>query len=742
MIMKTRSVSIKSFLFCFAFTVVSLACQAETVKMDLLLGIGDFAKCTCSKLPGVDPNGIIPTQDTTIANGWWAVASENLTASNYIFRLVKYQEISYQYFALKGIASGAASLDMRAQITPGKTSNPQAGDTVTFTIDRCHVSDYDSGNFQIVVTAGFVNIPSDPIKLSSTDTQISVTTTVPSGITDICPYVRIWTQGNLGNHQPGVYISGAHLYVRRSGTQAYDTETVPTSRNRTIGTNNVSWEPYRHGVRPTAGLYDEIYVGATSYQYFASLRKLNPDIKLYLYQSGTAAQDTSLIPLWAQTPFTLDYILANHSSWLVSANPDSPKGYQNPHGFLNQGGYADKFVIKAVGDPVYQSEWVSNVISKAKLLGVDGVWIDDCCTLTISNDGFTRSPAEVQAFLHGVIPQLKQAGLAVVVNGAEFNLDSNVAWNNNAPLTYFNPLWTPDNNHPTTDGYTANSPTNTPDVFFREFSFISNGSRYNSAYWLRCLDDADIISSWNSKLSASTYRRLHYAVCSDKQSTSTDGEDGWVQFGLASYLLCQNQYTSFGVNLGLASGFLFPDVDYSITSKLGDAYGSHKTYNGDQYFRYRIYKANSTGGLGGIVIVNANDASRSYTTTTDLLQSGRIIPTGTTITLPPHTGRILLNANLNPGASDTNLSVNVIVPTSSVKPGQTITITVSYTNNGTSDAKNVEIQAVVPAELKYVAGSAEASGGSFNQTTNTVRWIVSKVTAGQSGSKTFKATVS
>ncbi len=87
------------------------------------------------------------------------------------------------------------------------------------------------------------------------------------------------------------------------------------------------------------------------------------------------------------------------------------------------------------------------------------------------------------------------------------------------------------------------------------------------------------------------------------------------------------------------------------------------------------------------------------------------------------------------------LDLMVLVPATEVVPGQEVTVTVEYTNTGDSEAKDAIVTARVPAAMDYVAGSAEASGGSYDAATGHVSWTVDSVGAGQTGTRTFRAKV-
>jgi uncharacterized repeat protein (TIGR01451 family) len=87
------------------------------------------------------------------------------------------------------------------------------------------------------------------------------------------------------------------------------------------------------------------------------------------------------------------------------------------------------------------------------------------------------------------------------------------------------------------------------------------------------------------------------------------------------------------------------------------------------------------------------------------------------------------------------ISLRVLVPSSQVFPGQTVTVTLEYTNTDDVAANNVSLTTRVPAQMTYVAGSAEATGGSYASATGVVSWTVASIAAHQTGTKTFRAKV-
>lgn len=92
-----------------------------------------------------------------------------------------------------------------------------------------------------------------------------------------------------------------------------------------------------------------------------------------------------------------------------------------------------------------------------------------------------------------------------------------------------------------------------------------------------------------------------------------------------------------------------------------------------------------------------------------------------------------------PASSEIQISIST--SSGQVVPGQTVTVTVTYTNTGASPAANVQIRALVPEQMTYIAGTAEATGGSYNESDRSVTWTIANVAAGETGSRTFQARV-
>jgi uncharacterized repeat protein (TIGR01451 family) len=558
---------------------------------------------------------------------------------------------------------------------------------------------------------------------------------------------EIFVMADLTNlsAEPGVYVDGAHAYVIKLGRSEYETRSDPLPKNRAIKTASMFWIPNRVNEYSAAANYDYLIFADNSLSdSIARVKSINPSVKVYLYQTSqiTRTNAGGFDSYYSNAPVGYSYAGKNHPEWLYT-NGASTGTYVNDPDYTNTF-YARRSLSS------YQDAWTQGVMIRAGLGTFDGMFIDDLEELARVPDG-TAVPIvepqvdawEIQSFIHSAAPTLKSTGLNVIKNGAKQLLESGQG------QVYMDPFWQPDNNHPASQGYTANTPSNTPDATFQEWGFFSpytsnqRKNRYDSVYWLQCLQDMDAMGHWNTAtgsraLSGSQKKMLFVNIRgSDRTEDPAYGIDGWLHFGLCSYLLAQNDWTVFSCGLASAEPTedFYAEMDYSITRRLGAPDGHHFANVGDAYCRWRRYKPTDDGGVGGLVVVNANStATRTYRIDIDATdESGNIVTSGTKIKLPPHTGRIFLQRQL--------LDVSLSVLDENVYSGQTVDINVEYHNKSSSAVTNVSVQVQVPEQMTYVTGSAEKSGGRYYPETNTVVWTVSSVIPNGTGTRTFRATV-
>lgn len=751
------------------------AAGAELVNTDLLLGRGDFEKSTYTfwwstysgsgydfdanslyRLPNQPAGYSQPTTDDWVADGWRRNTGPTVNPGKHIvYRMARGEGIdgsNCQYWALKNISSGNAyaNIDTHLWVDPTRPYRLQPGDTITFRLDHVRMSGCGSipAGTNVKFFMRINEVATRELTPSQTPYSASVSGTIPAGMSMVTLSVYIQVSGSLGSAQPGMYVDGARCFVRRAGAASEERRHVPVLRERTISTQNVFFHESWTDIYAAARDYDVLVTHEDEYASVAVLKALNPDIKVFLYQSGGMCldwTDANGVEAFFNQNF-LGFFTArrDHPDWLYT-------GGAGIDGYVNSPEFPDRYYLR-IAAPQYQELWAQSAIAKALKMGVDGIWIDDLTILRESVHKVNRDAWEVQSFLHAVCPRIKAAGLQVAVNYCAQNLQNVPVWDGGNGLMWFYPFWTPTSSHPESAGYRFNTPEKVPDIFFQEYSFFKprvTENSYEETYWLRCLEDMRIVSQWNSALGPggapmltdSQKRRMHMWVKGRVfENDPAYGPDGWLNFGLCSYLLGQNEWTNVGFWIKEAplgpTAIAYPDLDLSVTKKLGVPDGEHAAYNGDQRVRYRRYRRGPEGSVGGVVVVNGRASSPAvYKVEFDASDpAGNLISAGTEITLKPRTGRILLRG-------ESKLELEVSVPSEGVVSGQAVTVVVAYSNTGSAVVENAMVRATVPGEMTYVPGSAEASQGAFDQGANSVCWNVGSVPPGGGGFRSFRAVV-
>lgn len=739
---------------------------AETVNMDLLGGIGDFEYSGDTRwysgYTGSDynfdtqsgfttaPSGgwrsgyDLSTTDNSVAVGWvrrtgpWVHPRNNVTYS-----LVPSEQSAgnCQFLCLKRVVGDPvyARVETHVRVRNGP-SDVHEGDTVTFRVDSIRMSGYSNlpTGTRVEYKIGFAGGSEKVLEASGTSVSSEISWVVPANVGElVIPYVSISVTGPLGSEQPGVLVDGAHLFLKRaSDPSRYLTWDVPVTSSKGVRTlvYRGDWRQLPYDLYEVAKNCDAVVLSDGDGALAARLKYLNPSIRTYLYQIYTCIdrRDTRGIDPWySSSPTQMGWVRKNnHTDWLYT-------GGTGAYGYVNEPDYPHSYYAR-VTNTAFQSYWLAGAMAKALRWRHQGVYMDTICPLTqeMLHSKIAvpqRLPYEVQKFLHATVPSLRSAGLDVVANiGGNNAIDASSS-------VFLNPRWTPIAPYNTSQ-YTSNQRIDVPNIVFQEWGFIRAGKErngYYTYYWLKCLQDMDTVKSWNTTADGGIVPandRIYYSI----QMLGTDipddpaaGIDGWYQFGLASYLLGQNDWTSFSWH---SRGKLLDGLDYSGTSHLGAPDGERASIGGDPCFVYRRYK--TADGGRAVVVVNANpEDTRNYVLDTDVMdEKGAIIAKGTTVTLKPHTGRIFVNRA-------TGITISVGVPSLNVSPGQTVAVVVSYTNNSARDASDVLVSAGVPDQVTYSAGSAEASGGTYSAASNTVSWRIPFLESGGQGTRTFNVRV-
>lgn len=751
--------------------VTAVASQAAVVNLDLLGGIGDFDYSACtawnSGYTGADydfstNSGWVSEPDAAgwrygynsasssdaVAVGWMRQSGSTVNPGKHIGCWIADSQglggTNCQAFSLKGYYGAAGTVLLSTHIPTGTSpSGLQIGDSVTFRLDYVRMADYADLPAGTTVTFKMgLKWPGYSVEkvLDPSSSPFSAELTggpLPTGVKAVTAYVSIGGAGPLDARQPTLFLDGARLWVRRPGVSGYVQEVVPVIGNRGIQSLKPFYGRGGLDVRDVTQRYDRVMLQTEEdYVLVPRLKYYNPNVKVYLYQSSRVIDrrdSRGVDPFFSSSPIGFGFVTSTYPGWLYS---------NGIGGYASNVAYPNEYYAR-VADASYQSTWAQNAITRARRARFDGIWLDQVTAGPEIRSGSTlvqpkQEAWEMQKFLHAVIPTLRSNGLDVIQNACTKHPQSGDG------QVYLDPFWLPTDPY-NPPAYAANTPSKTPNSLCQEWAFFitdeanSMRNRYDKLYWRQCLDDMDAIKSWNTAvgdraLSDADKKWLHMLVIgTDAPEDPAYGADGWLYFGLTSYLLAQNDWTTFGCGVRPTYS---AEIDLSVTNRLGAPSGDHLPYNGDQYCRYRTYSATADGGVGGVVVVNANpDASREYTLEFDAVDAwGTRFASGSRITLPPHTGRILLRSN-------SNIRLTISAPTQDVMPGQVVSVVVTYTNTGSADADDAVVRAEVPPELTYVSGSGEGSGGRYDPVSNSVTWLVGTVPAGQGGVRIFQAKV-
>ena len=88
-----------------------------------------------------------------------------------------------------------------------------------------------------------------------------------------------------------------------------------------------------------------------------------------------------------------------------------------------------------------------------------------------------------------------------------------------------------------------------------------------------------------------------------------------------------------------------------------------------------------------------------------------------------------------------SISLRITVIDGKIVSGNELTIAVEYTNTGRSEAHDATVTARIPAEMDYIAGSAEATGGTYDPVAKALTWVLESVAPGGAGTRTYRAKV-
>lgn len=648
-----------------------LACaagvNAALVRTDSIGGLGEFE--FSAETPwqmATDsgwPTGIAPaTPGDTVAVGWSRLTGYGVVPrQDTIYDIAPNKGLNgsnCQYLAVRGSGSRARSTYLTCPLTirDDVPFELHHGDRITFRLDHVFMSDYDLPSGVTVqyalrmsywVPGKTGSVTRIELPASATPFSVEVSSTVVPEAYDVSLQVEVTVAGNSGSIAPGIYVDGARLFLKRSGSNSYQMEEVPVPRNRAVQTQMVLYKRFENDPYATARDYDAVAMRQEAeYPQALRLRYYNPDIQVFLYESGGCIsdwRDQSLAdPPYSNCPLQFSTVLAEHINWLypwpVGFTPvvDQRQPWLRDTQCVFSTDYPFLYYAR-VADPGYQASWRESTADKATRYRMDGVFVDTLeAVQTKADEPVTRTPVEVQSFVHAVFPYLRQSGLQVLMN-------CSVGILNEPPTSiYFDPKWKTSSAFPVSQGYENNSPEKTADTFFQEWAFLKHwsvngvdGNRYDLGYWNGTLSSMELVASWNKTIPKNLRKTMFaYLTGVDRPEDPAAGLDGWIHFGFCSFLLTQHRYAWFGGRV-VSQPQIDLSNEFTRTVRLGDPISGRAVLASDKSLQMRIYR-------NGLVMVNGHPTlSRTYRMVIPTIgEDGVRYPLAKMITLRPHTGRI------------------------------------------------------------------------------------------------------
>lgn len=674
---------------------------------DYLLGVGDFEFSTMTEEPYLINQ---PTPDDQVANGWYKTDS---TTENTVLQIREGEGIdgsNAQHMALKNVtANTTKSITLkRSLFYPSIFSVP--GSRLDFILDKVNFRDYQNlpNASSVSYGARIIGYNRSSVKLIDESVSIYDDSTKVEGLGVIVPedlyYISVQTSvrvsGNIENRQPGMLIDGAHLYVKLPSQENYEQAQFPFERKRTMKTGMIFYDQRVHDPYWIAENFDWIDGGISYINDGIMLKKLNPNMKVYLYLAAATITDSRdqnyQDPSKQSMTNKFAEAIANHPEWFYDRYdrtttpwtdlenfekyPDTREEYkkckidqdpcaeENIINYFFAPGYQINYVVDAANAD-YQEAWKADAIKYANFYNVDGIFID---TLEPTGPWQSLRPSwfntadKIQNFTQAVYPDLRQAGIEIVYNNCLQHYDTYFGKTVMNPFFQESDLSIDYNQTPRTLGlddmlaryYDEDLPPQgtfqnasgetVTDQFFQEWAFVYSNEEenlYNTSHWLKSLEDMDKVKEFNSQLPANLRKTVfqNTIAIDDEINDPAAGIHGWAQFSFGSFMLGKNDDTLFGMERRAkptdpAGTLNVPLVEkFLVSEKLGYELSDRQTLI-ELYSDSTLQAREFSKGL---IIVNGHETlSRDYVLANSMLNEDGNQISGT-ITLPPRSARVL-----------------------------------------------------------------------------------------------------
>lgn len=440
-----------------------------------------------------------------------------------------------------------------------------------------------------------------------------------------------------------------------------------------------------------------------------ALKKHRPGLPSALY-FNLAHVYRSTSPKWYDLYNSYDFVQQNHPDWFLMRN-EAGNPMPNP-------GYLDHYPID-IGIPSAQDYAISrwNDI-RLRIPLSEWVLLDDAWWRWFVIGGVNRTggryttPEDMipawRSFLNRLLPLLREQGYKISVN---------------AGSTMGSVL---DNNHWTQFMQYL-------DGFMNEHAFtytrVNNGVREYLYQPYRYRDNPPLSwgdHSWWATLRAVTEypnKKIFLVAMSDYRNRDM------IRYILASYFVVAHENTYLSIDSRQSNNSLrhwldIPECWVPLGQPLRSWYtaaGTASNRSGALFARDFEY---------GIVLVNPTETQTYEYTLPRAYKNwdGQVVPAGTRIQIGPKTGLAFYAAP--------EIRISISPQQITALPGETVTFTVQYRNDGLADGTNIKISVPLPEGLEFVSSS---TGGQFLN--RQITWTLPQVRAGQSGTLTFQARV-
>lgn len=241
----------------------------------------------------------------------------------------------------------------------------------------------------------------------------------------------------------------------------------------------------------------------------------------------------------------------------------------------------------------------------------------------------------------------------------------------------------------------------------------------------------------NSSITYTDYRKAVWSMfVGGGHIHLENGSDTTVSLDTILYL--QNFLQSNGVRYWEMA----PNNSLVTSTPGGTAYTLAKS--GSQYVSYIV--GSGSGSMTVNLPTGTTFTAKAYNpsngTYTNLTVSGTKISG-----IPSYSSDIVIYIYSNdsavtspPTSGSPSVSISMAVDKTNAKIGDTLTYTLTFKNTGTGAAQSVVLTSPLPAYTTYVSGSA-TSGGAYDSTARNIVWSISSISAGASGTVSYKVTV-